>query len=95
MAWAPVEQAVTTAWLGPLNPWRIDTCPDARLIRAEGMKNGLIRLGPLSRRRIDASSMVLSPPIPEPIMTPVRSRSASSSGFQPASSIACCAAAMA
>jgi len=25
IACAPVEQAVTTAWFGPLNPYRIDT----------------------------------------------------------------------
>ena len=46
MAWAPVEQAVTTAWLGPLSLWRIETWPDARLISRPGMKNGLIRRGP-------------------------------------------------
>src|SRR3546814_3741262 len=39
-ACAPVEQAVTTAWLGPLKPYLMETCPDARLISAEGMKNG-------------------------------------------------------
>ena len=29
---APVAQAVTTEWFGPLRPWRIETCPEARLI---------------------------------------------------------------
>ena len=43
---------------------------------------------------IDVSSIVCSPPMPEPISTPVRSRPSSSVGFQPESSTACCAAAM-
>jgi hypothetical protein len=54
-ACAPVEQAVTGAWLGPLKPYLMETCPEARLIKAEGMKNGLIRLGPFSFRTIDPS----------------------------------------
>ena len=41
IACAPVEQAVTTAWFGPLKPYRIETWPEARLIRHAGMKNGL------------------------------------------------------
>ncbi len=40
MACTPVAQAVTTEWLGPLKPYLIDRLPDARLLRAEGMKNG-------------------------------------------------------
>ena len=48
MAWAPVAQAVTTEWLGPLKPYLIETWPEARLISAEGMKNGLTRRGPCS-----------------------------------------------
>ena len=28
-AWAPVAQAVTTEWFGPLKPCRIETCPEA------------------------------------------------------------------
>ena len=59
MAWAPVEHAVTTEWFGPRKPKRMETCPEARLIRAEGMKNGLILRGPLSRNRREASWMVL------------------------------------
>jgi hypothetical protein len=43
MACAPVEHAVTTAWFGPLKPWRMETCPETRLIRLAGMKNGLPR----------------------------------------------------
>src|SRR5476651_1665944 len=40
MAWAPVEQAVTTAWLGPLRPNSMETKPDARLMMRPGIKNG-------------------------------------------------------
>ena len=42
MAWADAEQAVQVARFGPLAPNRIDTCPDARLMIADGMKNGEI-----------------------------------------------------
>src|SRR5688572_21266025 len=35
-AWADAEQAVHVARFGPFAPKRIDTCPDARLIIAEG-----------------------------------------------------------
>ena len=62
------------------------------MISAPGMKNGDTRRGPLSRRISAVSAIVASPPIPEPMITPVRSRSASSSGFQPASVTACSAA---
>ena len=40
MACTPVAQAVTTEWLGPLKPYLMDTWPEARLISADGMKNG-------------------------------------------------------
>ena len=46
MACAPEEQAVQVAVLGPLAPWRMETCPAARLMMQEGMKNGEIRRGP-------------------------------------------------
>src|SRR5580704_1708484 len=95
IACAPVEQAVTTAWFGPLKPYLIETLPDARLIRFDGMKNGLIRRGPLSCSVIAPSVMPGSPPMPEPIITPVRSSSSSSSGAQPESSTAIAAAAIA
>ena len=49
IACAPVEQAVTTEWLGPRSLWRIETWPEARLIRRPGMKKGETRRGPLSR----------------------------------------------
>ncbi len=71
-AWAPVAQAVTTEWLGPLKPWRMETWPEARLIRDEGMKKGLTRRGPFSCSSIAVASMVPRPPMPEPMITPVR-----------------------
>src|SRR4051794_21750227 len=40
IAWTPVAQAVTAEWFGPLKPYLIETWPDARLISADGMKNG-------------------------------------------------------
>ena len=70
------------------------TCPEIRLISAPGMKNGETRRTPLSRMRFAVSSIERSPPMPEPIITPVRARLSSSCGVQPDSATACCAAAM-
>src|SRR5947208_13545307 len=44
-ACADAEQAVQVAEFGPLAPNRIDTWPEARLMMADGMKNGEMRLG--------------------------------------------------
>ena len=52
------------------------------------MKNGLSRRGPFSLMRSAPSAIPSSPPMPDPIMTPVRSRDSSSVGFQPESSTA-------
>jgi hypothetical protein len=49
MACADAVHAVQVARLGPLAPKRIDTCPAARLMIDEGMKNGEILRGPPSR----------------------------------------------
>jgi hypothetical protein len=89
MACAPVEQAVTTEWFGPLKPYLIEIWPETRLMSAAGMKKGLSRRGPRSFTVMAPSQRVSSPPMPEPTMTPVRSLAASSSGIQPASSTAC------
>src|SRR5215469_5768793 len=59
------------------------------------MKNGDSRRGPFSWTVSAPSVMPGRPPIPEPIITPVRSRSTASVGFQPESSTACAAAASA
>ena len=72
IAWAPVAQAVTTAWFGPLKPYLIDTWPEARLISALGMKNGETLRGPLRCNSTAVSAIALRPPMPEPIRTPVR-----------------------
>ena len=48
MAFALVEHAVTTEWFGPLKPYLIETWPDARLIKQEGIKKGVTRRGPCS-----------------------------------------------
>ena len=85
MACAPVEHAVTTAWFGPLKPYLIETLPEIRLINAPGIKNGDTRRGPLSRISNAVSAIEFSPPMPDPIITPVRKRLSSSSGIQLAS----------
>ena len=93
IACAPVEHAVTTEWFGPLKPYLIDTWPEIRLINAPGTKNGLTRRGPFSSINTAVLAIEFNPPIPEPIKTPVRSRSSFSVGIQPESSTACWAAA--
>ncbi len=72
MACADAEQAVAVAEFGPLAPNRIDTWPAARLMIAEGMKNGEMRRGPPSRYARCSRSMVPKPPMPEPMKTPTR-----------------------
>ena len=52
IACAEAEHAVQVAELGPLAPKRIETWPDARLMMADGMKNGEMRRGPPSRQRL-------------------------------------------
>src|SRR5216110_3673877 len=46
IACAEAEHAVAVAEFGPRAPYRIEMCPEARLIIAEGMKNGEIFPGP-------------------------------------------------
>src|SRR5471032_1754408 len=69
----PVVQAVTIDRLGPRMPYLIDRLPEIILMIEAGTKNGEIRRGP----RLSYSSLVSSisgrPPIPEPMMTPMRS----------------------
>ena len=86
MACAPVEQAVTTAWLGPLQ-----AVPD------RDVAGGQVDQAPGNEERADAARPLLlqqqrrsrrcrsSPPMPEPISTPVRSCFSCVSAFQPAS----------
>ena len=65
--WAPVEQAVTTAWFGPIRPYLIETWPEMRLISRPWTKCGLTRPGPFSASTSDSLSIPGRPPMPEPI----------------------------
>ena len=58
IACADAEHAVHVARFGPLAPKRIETWPDARLMMAEGMKNGEIFRGPPSSSALCSRSMV-------------------------------------
>ena len=49
IACADAVHAVQVARFGPFAPKRIETCPAARLMMDEGMKNGEILRGPPSR----------------------------------------------
>ena len=57
-------------WLGPLKLYLIETCPEAKLIKLDGIKKGLIFLEPLFSNKIELSYIVDNPPIPDPIITP-------------------------
>src|SRR5271168_4788747 len=61
IACTPVAQAVTAEWFGPLKPYLMEKLPDARLISAEGMKNGESRL-PLPDRIVADPSKIVSTP---------------------------------
>src|SRR5262249_15844852 len=86
---------------GPPGGWglwgrrAIDTPPDAGCTGGGERKKGAPRRGPRSLSTIAVSAMPVSPPMPEPIITPVLIWSSYDAGFQPASSSAWCAAAMA
>src|SRR5262249_4802805 len=94
IACADAEHAVQVAELGPFAPKRIDTWPAARLMMAEGMKNGEILRGPPSSSARCSRSMVVNPPMPDAMNTPT---SLLFDGViaKPESSIANCAAAIA
>ncbi len=72
----------------------METRPLAMLLIIMAMVKGDTRDGPRSKRRRHSSSMLLRPPMPEPIMTPKRSRSTASRSM-PESARALLAAAMA
>src|SRR5688572_18563484 len=71
-ACADAVHAVQVARLGPFAPNRIETWPDARLMMADGMKKGEILRGPPSRYEMCSRSIVVKPPMPEPMKTPTR-----------------------
>src|SRR5215218_4675693 len=93
-ACAEAVHAVHVAEFGPCAPKRIETCPDARLMIAEGMKNGEMRRGPPSSSALCSRSIVVKPPMPDAMNTPTRG-AMSGVTFSPESSIANCDAAMA
>ena len=72
MACADAVHAVHVAEFGPLAPNRIDTWPAARLMIAEGMKNGEILRGRPRGSALCSRSMVVNPPMPEAMNTPTR-----------------------
>src|SRR5262249_10182981 len=94
MACADAEQAVQVAELGPFAPNRIETWPAARLMMADGMKNGEILRGPPSSSARCSRSMVVNPPMPEAMNTPTFGALADVT-VKPESSIANCDAAIA
>ena len=90
----PAAQAVTVQLIGPFAPKRIETWPAARFARTAGMVNGDIFRGPPWKIASFSFSMVASPPMAEPMITPVRS-ALSSPMTRPASVMAISAAASA
>jgi hypothetical protein len=73
-----VVQAVTSARFGPFIPKWIETWPAAALMMLPGMKNGEILRGVRDSSHLAVvSSIVLRPPIPAPIATPIRGAFAS------------------
>ena len=64
------------------------TCPDNKFISADGIKKGLIFLGPFEFKSSEVLEIVSRPPIPEPKITPVLFFWFSLFGFQPESSTA-------
>ena len=77
IACRPVVQAVTTARLGPFMPNMIDRLPEIMLMMVPGMKKGEILRGPPPRKSLCVSSIIGSPPMPEPMLMPMRSALAS------------------
>src|SRR3989344_945551 len=91
---APVEQAVTTAWLGPIRPYLMLTWPEIRLMRRAWTKCGETRPGPFAASNRLSLSIPGRPPMPDPIEQPARSFCSSVISSRPASSIAWPAASM-
>src|SRR5512139_1191174 len=71
--WDPDEHAVTIQLIGPLAPNLIETWPEARFARTAGNVKGEIFLMPPASKTAFSLSIVARPPMPEPMMTPVRS----------------------
>ena len=96
MACKPVVQAVTIAMFGPLKPYLIDTWPEIMLMIDAGTKNGETRRGPRLVSSACVASIMGSPPMPEPMLQPMRTASSWDSASpvgKPLSCTACIAAA--
>ena len=61
----------------------IETYPETILIIEPGTKKGEILEGPEEVNTLEFSSIVVNPPIPDPIITPVLAASFSSLAIQP------------
>ncbi len=72
MALVALAQAVATAALGPRRPYWIETWPAAALTINLGMVKAETLSGPFSISRVCWVSISLSPPMPEPRITPQR-----------------------
>ena len=68
--WAPEAHAVAVAVFDPRRFSMIERLPAAALTISLGTVKGLTFLGPWSSSFANCSSMVITPPIPEPIATP-------------------------
>src|SRR6267142_925822 len=93
MQCAEVVHAVTIARLGPFSPCMIERFPEIMLMMVLGMKNGEILRGPPFSTSLCVSSIIGSPPMPEPTLTPMRVALASVTS-RPESFSACTPAAM-
>ena len=73
-AWLEVAQAEQVAKLGPRSLWYIENRPEAMFEMSIGIMKGESRSGPRSSRTLHCSVTVCSPPMPEPMNTPISSR---------------------
>jgi hypothetical protein len=94
---APVEQAVTTEWFGPISPYLIEHLAAGQVDQAAVNEVRADPTGTPFRPGPDAFQLSIPgrPPMPEPIDTPVRVLRSSSMPVRPASSKACPAASIA
>ena len=72
MAWPLDAQADATEVLGPRRLNWIETLPAAALTMSRGTTNGLTRRGPVWSSLVWPSSIVSTPPMPEPMIVPWR-----------------------
>src|SRR6266498_1363277 len=75
-AWVEVAQAEQVARFGPRSLWNMLTNPEAMFKMSIGIMKGERRPGPLLSRMMCWSAVVSRPPMPEPMNTPISSRSA-------------------